>query len=99
MQIPVERKYKIRRQVFAGMETSFDWITDTEIEGLLLQETGKPISLLAAAQLFYDSAITSALTLDHSVLDLGIVGFAVANGYKIEILKDLVGAKGSEVFH
>ncbi|MBX2996310.1 MAG: hypothetical protein KF681_15905 [Bdellovibrionaceae bacterium] len=84
------RKYQIRPHVLDGIQTTFSWIDDATVEMLLRLETGTPISLEEAAEKFYAASIRDDLSLDHAVLDLGIVGFALASGFRIDIFPDLV---------
>lgn len=84
------RKYQIRPHVLDGIQTTFNWIDDATIEMLLKLETGKPISLEAAAAKYYAASIRDDLTLDHAVLELGIVGYSLSLGFRIDIFPDLV---------
>lgn len=82
-------KYQLRPQNLNGEIVSFDWISDSDIDLLLRLKTGKPISLVTAAELFYDSSIREDLSVDHQILDLGIVGYALSCGYRIDILQEI----------
>ena len=82
--------YQIRPVALAGMVTDFDWLSDQVIESLLKQTTGTPIRIKEAAAMFYADSIREDFTLDHAILDLGIVGYARSKGFRIDILPDLV---------
>lgn len=90
------RKYQIRPHVLDGIRTSFSWIDDATIEMLLKLKTGTPISLEEAATRYYSASIRDDLTLDHAVVELGIVNFALKFGFRIRILEVLVQVSGIE---
>lgn len=84
------RKYQIRPRVLDGIQTTFSWIDDATIEMLLKLKAGKPISLEAAAAKYYAASIRDDLTLDHAVLELGIVGYSLSLGFRIDIFPDFI---------
>ena len=69
------RRYQLRSSVLAEMKTSWDWITDEQIDFLLQLKDGVVISLNDAAAMYYDAAIRPDLTLDHKILDIGLVRY------------------------
>ncbi len=85
-------KYQLRTQLLNGIQTDFDWITDSEIEELLAQKNQSKITLLEAADLYYRAAIHEDLTLDHKILGLGLVRYVTdVLHLGIDIFPELVG--------
>lgn len=92
---PPRTKYQIRLiEIDPGEFTDFTWITDAEIEDLLLNRVGIPISLKEAAIMYYAAAFwfneEGFPRLNRDVNKLDVVEYAKSKGYWIDILPDLI---------
>lgn len=84
------RKYRLRPGTISGAQVSWDWISDADIERLLWMRDGMPISLQEAARMYYEASIREDSTLNSEVLALGIVGYALSLGLRIDIFPELI---------